>query len=81
MSTGEAASSGGTSRLERVTPLQVFAKSRDLCSILWRWSLGKLLPRYSGPQKLDHSGQLYLLRLFPSQPSYIPARWTSPGVL
>src|SRR5438552_2867658 len=23
---------------------------------------------YSGPQKVDHSGHLYLLRLFPSQP-------------
>ncbi len=25
-------------------------------------------PRYSGPQKVDHSGYLHLLRLFPSQP-------------
>ena len=24
--------------------------------------------RYSGPQKVDHSGYLHLLRLFPSQP-------------
>jgi len=23
---------------------------------------------YSGPQKVDHSGYLHLLRLFPSQP-------------
>ena len=23
---------------------------------------------YSGPQKVDHSGHLHLLRLFPSQP-------------
>jgi hypothetical protein len=31
-------------------------------------------PDYSGPQKVDHSGHLYLLRLFPSQPPEIPAR-------
>ena len=27
-----------------------------------------LARRYSGPQKVDHSGYLHLLRLFPSQP-------------
>ena len=35
---------------------------------------------YSGPPKVDHSGHLHLIRLFPSQPPCIPARWTSPGV-
>jgi hypothetical protein len=29
---------------------------------------------YSGPQKVDHSGQVHLLRPFPSQPPEIPAR-------
>jgi len=29
---------------------------------------GKKLVEYSGPQKVDHSGYLHLLRLFPSQP-------------
>jgi hypothetical protein len=27
---------------------------------------------YSGPQKVDHSGHVHLLRLFPSQPSVNP---------
>ena len=27
---------------------------------------------YSGPQKVDHSGHLHLLRLFPSQPPVNP---------
>ncbi len=27
-----------------------------------------IVPIYSGPQKVDHSGHLHLLRLFPSQP-------------
>lgn len=27
---------------------------------------------YSGPQKVDHSGHLHLLRLFPSQPLFNP---------
>ena len=29
--------------------------------------LGFAYARYSGPQKVDHSGHLHLLRLFPSQ--------------
>ena len=31
-------------------------------------ALEQKVEQYSGPQKVDHSGHLHLLRLFPSQP-------------
>jgi DNA replication protein DnaC len=36
--------------------------------------------RHSGPQKVDHSGHVHLLRLSRVQPPRISPRYTSPGV-
>ena len=60
--------------LYKVESAEDFVKSLNIDASV------SLQVEYSGPPKVDHSGHLHLLRLFPSQPPCIPARWTSPGV-
>src|SRR5208337_433410 len=47
--------------------LLIGPRARELEMLFLAIALECLVDEYSGPQKVDHSGYLHLLRLFPSQ--------------